>query len=194
MKYLLIAILIITALQCEETKCLVCNGTKESSCKSCKEGFTQCPDICLKRDSQGWKKMKVAGHSDDEWWYQLVGKKTSMAYNQNHCGEIFVIENHEPVNKGKCPTCKGTTKVPCKKCNGTKKTICTDCGGDGSMNDDELVKYKAKKEAEDKKNAIVLLDGTIIKGKIFGSTSEKTTIKTEDGKMITIENSNIKKE
>jgi hypothetical protein len=37
------------------------------------------------------------------------------AWSTHHLGEVIAFENGKPVNKGKCPICHGTGRVPVLK-------------------------------------------------------------------------------
>ena len=178
---------------CEDIKCLACDGAKEIECNKCKTGEVPCTGKCLKKEMHGWQKMKVAGHSDDELWMKFKqANGTHHAWNQSHIGEVIQIENGIAVNKGKCLTCGGTTRIKCNTCDGDRKISCRSCGGDGTMDENEQNNHKEKLLQEERENTIELKDGTKMKGKVIGKMGNKTIIKKEDGTMIELENDKIK--
>lgn len=82
---------------------------------SCANGTVECPNTyCLKREKEGWRPMRVAGHPDTDIWMTFVdaqGRKS--AYNQHHIGHVIEPVNGTYTDTGVCPVCKGTTRV-CK--------------------------------------------------------------------------------
>lgn len=116
----------------QQTPCTQCSGSGNvGDCKTpkCKDGMIPCPDKCLKADS-------FTGPPDAEGkrWRTFRGKSGSNArWSDAHIGELVVMENGEPVNKGKCPTCDGTTFVKDPACNGTGKKPCKVCKGKGVL-------------------------------------------------------------
>lgn len=193
MKFLFFFLFLFLSLNAEDILCPSCVGVGIIECKKCIKGEMPCPEKCLKKEASGWKKKKVSGHPDTDLWMEFkVNGKSQVFYNQNHIGEIFVVENGKVICKGKCLNCKGTTIVKCNLCSGTLKHSCNECGGDGKMSEEENKNYKDKAAIEDKKFSIELIDGNIIKGTIVGSFGEKTLIKKLNGEKIQIETNQIK--
>jgi hypothetical protein len=80
----------------------------------CPNGTMPCPNNCLKRETEGWRSLQVAGHPDTDLWMQFVDSKGHVvAFNQNHIGHVIQPVNGKFTDVGVCPTCRGTTKV-CK--------------------------------------------------------------------------------
>jgi tetratricopeptide (TPR) repeat protein len=68
-----------------------------------------CPGRCLKANAAGWQ--RLAGHPANELWMTFPFKGGSQSWSTRHIGEVIVYERGRPVNKGKCPICKGTGRV-----------------------------------------------------------------------------------
>lgn len=79
-----------------------------------------CPGNCLKPSTPGWRKMNVPGKPDHLVWmvfpYKDTGTRGGSEYWSNdHMGEVIEYVNGRPINKGKCPICRGTGKVSLEK-------------------------------------------------------------------------------
>ncbi|MFN7138921.1 MAG: hypothetical protein ACK4UN_06260 [Limisphaerales bacterium] len=133
-----------------------------------------------------WEKMDVPGHDPSELWQKFhYGKqrKSWKAWTHNHAGEIVGYDaNGVPEIKGKCPTCKGSTKVNCDKCQGTGAITCSMCNGSKKV-PDSWTDTSNPKVATDP-NYIHLKDGRVIRGKIVLTTDTKIKIRTESGTYI----------
>ena len=111
-----------------KVKCRTCLGTGVAKCtaKGCKDGKVDCPSTCLKLSEGTWE----VGEGGLRW-RKFTGADGSWAtWSERHLGQLIVMEDGKPVNKGQCPTCKGTMKVECTGCKGTGKATCPDCKGD----------------------------------------------------------------
>lgn len=116
--------------------CATCRGTGACQAKGCKEGKTPCPATCLKKDAPGWTTKKIDGYPDGMLWMVFeyrdeAGKKKWQAYSQHHVGELIEFEKGQPVNRGRCPKCEGSSRVTCATCKGDAK--CKTCGGSGKI-------------------------------------------------------------
>jgi hypothetical protein len=114
----------------QHKECVTCKGTGSTgACTTpgCKEGKVDCPKPCLKLSVGQWKlvngmkirEFKTADGKGTAWW------------SEHHLGELIVMENGTPTNKGPCPTCGGTGKLDDPACKGTGKKLCTECKGNG---------------------------------------------------------------
>lgn len=119
----------------ESVTCPACRGDVACRAKGCKEGKVSCPATCLKLDAPGWIKKKIEGYPDDNIWMvfpiKLPGDTRIQYYSQHHAGELIEYEKGIPVNRGRCPTCEGTSRVECATCKGSGK--CAICGGAGKF-------------------------------------------------------------
>lgn len=114
----------------EKVECTQCTGSGNlGPCKTpkCKDGKIPCPDKCLKADS-----FTGAPDAEGKRWRVFRGKdRAELRISDAHIGELVVVENGSPVNKGKCPTCDGTTIVDDPICGGTGLKKCNACKGKG---------------------------------------------------------------
>ena len=126
------------------TKCPDCNGTgvdpaQAKPCQTCKgtggigkcptpncvDGKIPCPRPCLKLSAARTNK-----EGKKEWVFH--GKNgTTWTFSELHEGDVVVMENGDPVDKGKCQTCDGTGKIGDPACKGTGHKLCPDCKGAG---------------------------------------------------------------
>jgi hypothetical protein len=117
--------------QSKLVKCDQCGGSgviSECTNKKCVDGKVDCPRPCLKL-SQGVWKMK-----DGKRWRDFRGRDGGgLSISENHLGELVEMENGKPVNRGKCPTCGGTTKVDCETCGGMSLITCSKCSFEGKV-------------------------------------------------------------
>ena len=169
--------------------CFACNGSGKEKCNlaTCEKGQVNCPAPCLKLNVGKWEHMDVAGHKPDELWqkfhYTSGGKSSYKAWNQNHVGEIIEEKpGREPANKGKCPTCQGTTRVKCDKCNGTGILSCGICKGLKSVPSTWTATDNPVVDSDP--NYIKLKDGRAIRGKIVIQMGNTVVIKPDSGKNI----------
>ena len=169
--------------------CFACNGSGKEKCNhaTCDKGQVNCPAPCLKSNVGKWEHMNVAGHKPDELWqkfhYSSGGKSGYKAWNQNHIGEIIEQKpGQEPVNKGKCPTCQGKTRVKCEKCAGTGMLVCAMCKGSKSVPSSWTATDNPVIDADP--NYIKLKDGRVIRGKIVIEMGNTVVIKPDNGKNI----------
>lgn len=129
------------------TKCDTCKGSgvdpaQATPCDKCKgagsvgkclnkcvDGKSPCPETCLKASQfaslpvqPDGKKHKTFKNKDGSslWW------------SEGHVGELVALENGVWVNKGKCPTCAGSSQVICPTCHGTAVRDCPACKGAGA--------------------------------------------------------------
>lgn len=167
--------------------CPECSGEGVSVCPAqCKGGKVRCPATCLKKDDPGW----VPGAEGKLWKhfpYKKADKQGVWSWSIGHVGELIVHEDGMPVNKGPCPTCKATNLADCKRCKGAGKQTCALCKGAKKVTATEAEAYAAKLAAEKKANTITLKDGRTLQGKVVGRTPDKLIVKTDDGKMETVD-------
>ncbi len=133
---LLFAFACIQSARAEDVACPACKGAKTCAVGGCDTGKVSCTGKCLKASSPGWKKKKVDGHSDDELWMEYTWRSAkgthTQAWSQGHIGEVIeVLPGGEPINKGRCEPCGGSSFVACKTCSGTDR--CTLCAGAGKL-------------------------------------------------------------
>jgi hypothetical protein len=172
----------LTLAQGDRVACPECAGEGSIPCPAhCNHGKLRCPASCLKKDDPGW----MPGQEGKTWMlfpsHRPDGSGGHM-WSTLHIGQLIVYENGVPVNKGICPTCKGTSVVDCKKCDGKGSLVCPLCQGRKTVGTAEAEAYLAALAAERQKNAITLSDGRVLHGKIIGKTADKVIIQTEDGK------------
>jgi hypothetical protein len=165
--------------------CFQCNGQGTTACaaRGCVNGKADCPGSCMRLNRGSWIHMTVAGHDPSELWQKFpYGRGGYQAFNQNHVGEVVVYENGMPVNKGKCPTCGGTTKVNCSACQGTGKQTCSVC--QGSKYVPLAWKPNDYPWLNSQPDLIRLKDGRFYLGKIVKSDGDDRLIKTRDSKFV----------
>ena len=175
--------------------CFQCKGTGKSKCSvpSCTGGQANCPAPCLKPNDGTWKRMNVAGHPPTDLWKQFPKRSGgSVGWNQNHAGELVQIQNGEPVNVGKCPTCSGSTKVPCKTCQSSGQITCSIC--DGKKTVPQSWSAFDNPKMKNRPTRFTLKNGNVIVGRktsVLGSTvsikTEKETIKVEASDIVSEE-------
>jgi hypothetical protein len=112
----------------QQKECAKCHGTGSAGpCPTpgCIDGKINCPKPCLKlsqgvwKDKDGLKIREFRGKAGTFWW------------SEHHLGELIVMENGNPANKGPCPTCGGTGKIDDPVCKGKGHKDCADCHGVG---------------------------------------------------------------
>lgn len=108
--------------------CAACKGAGGSPCTApgCEQGYLVCPGKCLKLSEGDWVK-----HGDGLRWRRFVfdGGRRYGEWSERHLGEVIEMRDGVPVNAGKCPTCRGKTKVPCGACGGKGLIPCEVCKG-----------------------------------------------------------------
>jgi hypothetical protein len=172
-----------TVAQADQLVCPECAGEGSIPCPAhCNLGKVRCPASCLKKDDPGW----APGQGGKTWMtfpsHRPDGQGGHM-WSTLHIGQLIVYEDGVPVNKGICPTCKGTSVVDCKKCDGKGALVCPLCKGQKTVGKADADIYLAALAAEQQKHSITLSDGRVLKGKIIGNTADNVIIRTEDGKM-----------
>ena len=174
--------------------CPACAGVGTIACRSCKDGKRPCPKPCLKKTDPGWKKMKVAGHPDDELWREFHSKdgKVGRSWTQHHVGDLIEVTDHDVVNLGTCPTCSGTGSVTCAVCKGAGKTDCSLCKGTGTVDQAAADAWAAKRKAAQAADRIALADGRSIDGRIVSRTKTEVIIKQADGTLVTVKPEELK--
>ncbi len=171
--------------------CFQCEGSGKSKCSvpRCKNGQASCPAPCLKPDDGTWVRMTVTGHPPTDLWKKFTKRDgSSMAWNQNHAGEVVQMQNGELVNVGQCKVCSGTTKVKCSLCAGSGKITCPICEGKKVVPQS----WSAFDYPKMKNRPIyfTLKDGRIIIGRKTAVTGSSVFIKTEK-ETITLETGDI---
>lgn len=107
--------------------CETCHGAGDvGKCPKCPDGKVACPSPCSKAES-----FSGAKDADGKRWRTFRGKSGTMRISDGHVGEQVVMEKGDPVMKGKCATCDGTTRVDCPLCQGSAKKACSACQGGG---------------------------------------------------------------
>ena len=69
-----------------------------------------CPGNCLKMSMPGWQ--HLPGQDPKLLFMKFPVSNGYNSWSTHHLGEVIVYDKGEPVNKGKCPICKGTGHVP----------------------------------------------------------------------------------
>lgn len=71
----------------------------------------RCPNSCLKADDPRWQREK-----NGTLWIRFYNSpRDYMSWSTHHIGQIIAREGGQWVNKGGCPTCNSTTRVPVLK-------------------------------------------------------------------------------
>lgn len=114
--------------------CPTCEHTGRLSCgaEGCVHGTVPCPNTCIKADDPGWAPMAVDGHPPDELWLRFDNPDgTYAAWTRAHIGDLVERVDGRYVNQGRCPLCRGTSRVTCPTCNGAR--LCATCRGRGRL-------------------------------------------------------------
>jgi hypothetical protein len=136
--------------------------------------------------------MNVPGHSPTELWRKFPdagGRGGYQAWNQNHVGEVVVMQNGKAVNIGACKICGGTTKVECRACKGAGKQLCETCNGKRFV----PVAWTPTNNPwlNSQPDLIRLKDGRVLLGKVALKSGGKCAIRLRDGKFIDVEESDV---
>ncbi|HYO08481.1 MAG TPA: hypothetical protein VER17_05875 [Tepidisphaeraceae bacterium] len=108
--------------------CDRCGGAGVTAyCTRCEEGTIDCPRTCLKLTQGRWY-MK-----EGKRWRDFRGRGGTMSISEHHVGELIEMENGNPVPRGACPTCAGTTRVACATCDGAGLIACDKCHFAGTV-------------------------------------------------------------
>lgn len=175
-----------------QQSCFHCEGLGHQPCHApgCAGGQVECPGPCLKLTRGKWEHMVVAGHGPNELWQKYAdGPGKTIAWNQNHVGEVIVMRNGAAVNTGKCTVCGGTTKAKCPACQGLGQQACDLCEGkkiipvSWTANDNPWLNRQP--------DLIRLKDGRALLGRVDKRTGTQYTIKTRDGQMVELESADI---
>ena len=114
----------------QRRECKTCKGTGSAgACTTvgCKDGKIDCPRPCLKFSQGKWYIKDGAKWRD----FKTADGRGTFSWSEHHIGDLVVMENGTPTNKGPCPTCGGTGKLDDPACKGTGHKLCPDCKGDG---------------------------------------------------------------
>jgi hypothetical protein len=174
----------------EATKpCFKCAGLGKIKCSGgCKNGEADCPNSCLKLSRGVWR--PEAGHDPNVLWQRFpAGGGGLVSWSQAHVGELIQIQNGAAVNLGRCPTCKGTTKVKCTVCKGTGEIDCDICEGKKVVPASWSPMNNPK--SKEKADVIHLKDGKTVVGKIIMRSDSVIWVKTETGEKIEINRANV---
>ncbi len=176
--------------------CPQCAGQGFIPCPvHCIAGKVRCPGNCLKPDDPRWQVMTVPGHDPSTKWitfpYHKQGENGSHRWSFAHCGQVVVYQGGIPLNIGVCPTCHGTCKVDCKTCKGLGHVNCPLCLGTKVVSPAKAAGYQEQVRAAHEKLAIHLLDGNTVYGTVIGGGSARVVIRTEDGKMVSVDIANV---
>jgi hypothetical protein len=106
----------------DQKSCFACNGEGAVACRvpGCRNGKVDCPGACLKLTRGTWVHMNMAGHDPKDLWQKFPDStgQGSQAWNQQHMGEVIVMQNSRAVNIGACKVCGGRppkwTAVPAR--------------------------------------------------------------------------------
>lgn len=176
----------------DEKVCFECMGQGKVTCTApgCRDGKVECPGPCLKLTHGRWVHMTVAGHDPSELWMKFTQSDGSwQSWNQHHVGEVVVMQNGRAVNTGPCKLCGGTTRVDCSVCKGSGAQTCKVCDGKLSVpvnwtpTDNPWLNRQP--------DLIRLRDGGVIMGKIVLTNISSLSVKTRDGKITHIKESDI---
>jgi hypothetical protein len=74
-----------------------------------------CPANCLKPNDPRWHRAHMDGFPDDYIWITFKTDGGSRSFSQHHMGDLIEMVNGDAVDKGTCPICGGTGKVPVLK-------------------------------------------------------------------------------
>lgn len=172
--------------------CPTCKGTGVAACPNaeCVKGKALCPAPCLKKERGEWVHLKVAGHADSELWQKFRSSPTSYeAWNQSHLGERIELVNGKFTNTGKCPVCKGTTRVECSICHGDP--TCKRCKGAGQLPASEAAPARA---AGSGLSIFRTKDGDVYEGTVMARNAAFVMIKTAEGKTVKLATKNLVEE
>jgi hypothetical protein len=134
--------------------------------------------------------MQVAGHSPNDLWQKFPdGPGQSTAWNQGHVGEVIVVQNGKAANIGKCQRCGGSAKIQCPVCGGKGQQVCEYCQGTKLVPIDW--KPTANPVFDRQPDLIRLKDGRALLGRVAMRSGTKYTIKTRDGKLVSVDASEI---
>jgi hypothetical protein len=165
-------------------ECPQCRGTGSGVCRAgCEHGLRVCPGKCLKASVGKWEHLKVEGHGPNELWQKFTTAKGYRAWNQSHLGEVVEMRNGDAVLVGKCPVCGGTTKIKCSVCAGEGQVKCLLCNGTGQV--------AQSVQPAVQPGEFALKDGRVLRGKITMQRGEMLQIRTEEGKTVTINRSEL---
>lgn len=179
--------------QPEATKtCFRCGGSGKGPCAAagCKDGKVECSGPCLRLTKGKWVHLEVAGHPPSDLWQKFTQSNgTYQAWSHKHVGEVIQMQNGKAVHAGQCRICGGTTRVKCPVCQGTGQGACDLCAGKkvvpASWTEFNNPKLKVKPAM------LQMKDGRTVVGKIQMRLGGKVTVKTEDGKQVELNASEI---
>ncbi len=114
----------------ERVPCAACKGEGVLACKGkdCEKGKVPCPEPCIKKGVGEW----VTGKDGNPWRRYRFGGQF-VEWSEGHIGELVLMEDGKPANKGNCPTCNRTTRVDCAACKGAGTQLCADCKGEKTV-------------------------------------------------------------
>jgi hypothetical protein len=175
-----------------EKVCFACKGEGTVPClvPGCKDGWVDCPGPCLKLSRGVWTHMNVAGHDPSDLWITFTAADGgTMSWNQNHVGDVIVMQDGKPTDIGKCKICGGTGKVKCDVCKGTGKVTCPICNGKKFI----PVAWTPTDNPwfNSQPDVIRLADGQVLLGRVAASVGDDRTIVTRDKKILHVKASDI---
>jgi hypothetical protein len=175
-----------------EKVCFACKGEGTVPCRvpGCKDGWVDCPGPCLKLSRGVWTHMNVAGHDPSDLWITFTAADGgTMSWNQNHVGDVIVMQDGKPTDIGKCKICGGTGKVKCDVCKGTGKETCPVCNGKKFI----PITWTPTDNPwfNSQPDVIRLADGQVLLGRVAASSGEERTIVTRDKKILHVKASDI---
>jgi len=175
-----------------EKVCFACKGEGTVPClvPGCKDGWVDCPGPCLKLSRGVWTHMNVAGHDPSDLWITFTAADGgTMSWNQNHVGDVIVMQDGKPTDIGKCKICGGTGKVKCDVCKGTGKVTCPICNGKKFI----PVAWTPTDNPwfNSQPDVIRLADGQVLLGRVAASVGDDRTIVTRDKKILHVKASDV---
>jgi len=176
-----------------EKACFACNGTGMVKCTEpgCVDGWVPCPGPCLKLSQGIWSYTDINGNHSDILWQTLYvpDGRPVLGVSEHHLGEVFVYENGQYQDIGKCKICGGTGKVKCDVCKGTGRVVCPVCNGKKFI----PVAWTPTDNPyfNSQPDVIRLADGQVVLGRIAGEVDGEKIIVTRDKKVLHVKASDI---
>jgi hypothetical protein len=177
----------------DQKSCFACKGEGTVACRvpGCRNGKVECPGACLRLTRGTWVHLNMPGHDPKDVWQKFPDStgKGSQAWNQQHVGEVIVMQNGRAANIGACKVCGGTTKVDCRACKGQGKQTCEVCEGKKFI----PIAWTATDNPwfNQQPDVIRLKDGSALLGKVVLSSGEEWTVRLRDGKFTHVKGADV---